>query len=75
MNTVKITIEGFGTSLVREIDAELAGGYLASQGVPLDDPAKALEQVFADTVTPMLEKGLAYKHEQERRALRATLEG
>lgn len=75
MNTVKITIEGFGTSLVREIDAELAGAYLESQGVSLDDPTAALEQVYRDTVTPMLQKGLAHKHDQERRALEESLKG
>lgn len=75
MDTVKITIEGFGTSLVREVDAELAGAYLASQGVPLDSPMAALEQVYLDTVTPMLQKGLTHKHNLERLALEESLKG
>jgi len=73
MNTVKITIEGLGAKLVREVDAELAGAYLASQGVPLDNPTAALEQVFADTVAPMLQKGLAHKHNLEKLALEESL--
>ena len=69
--TIKIRIEAFGQVVEKEEDAQLAAAYIESFGVSMEDPQAALQFAYNSIVEPIMVRGQAHQHEQERAALKA----
>lgn len=75
MEQISITIQWGTAGHTFSVPGEVAGAWLAGNGISPSDPEAALREAAVRIVEPIVGQGLQMLHDQEKAALLAAVRG